>query len=308
LKNIGNVHTIRWDYYPFGLPINHDNTPPQVQNWVNRYLYNGKELQIGSGFLDYGARMYMAEIGRWGVVDPLAEKNNDMSGYVYAVNNPILFTDPFGLDTSSANANVPVNQGDVILFDKGITATQSVDEATITGKRHDDSAGMTLIFPGSFAPILRPGPTTITLPKILPLAIPIAYNTLDAYLKGPSVIEDIAEFLERFGVESEVLRGPETRNSADTTIPKGYSETKEYGRFRTCLGIENIGDRINFVVTKLQRCEQTVFETDRSPMGRNFVFFRFKTKKKIRPSRSHECFTFHSSHWLSMAEFAVQLA
>jgi Rnl2 family RNA ligase len=79
-------------------------------------------------------------------------------------------------------------------------------------------------------------------------------------------------------------------------------------RLRMCWGIENIGDRINFVVTKLQRCEQTVFETDRSPMGGNFVFFRFKTKKKIRPSRSHECFTFHSSHWLSMAEFAVQLA
>jgi hypothetical protein len=44
------------------------------------------------------------------------------------------------------------------------------------------------------------------LPRILPLAIPIAYNTLDTYLKGPSVIEDIAEFLERFGVTSEVLR------------------------------------------------------------------------------------------------------
>jgi hypothetical protein len=141
------------------------------------------------------------------VVDPLAEKNNDMSGYVYAVNNPILFTDPFGLDTSSANANVPVHQGDVILFDKGITATQSADEATVIGKRTENSAGLTLTFSGSFAPTLRPGPTPITLPRILPLVIPIAYNTLDTHLKGPTVIEDIAEFLERFGVASEVLRG-----------------------------------------------------------------------------------------------------
>uniref|UniRef100_UPI003F719072 RHS repeat-associated core domain-containing protein n=1 Tax=Dyadobacter bucti TaxID=2572203 RepID=UPI003F719072 len=142
--HLGNVRVVfdekgkilqKTDYYPFGLPINRDAVPPQVQNWVNRYLYNGKELQVGSGYLDYGARMYMPEVGRWGVVDALAEKNNDMSGYSYAVNNPMLFTDPFGLDTSSANANVPVHQGDVILFGKGVTATQSVDEATIKGSR-----------------------------------------------------------------------------------------------------------------------------------------------------------------------------
>ncbi|WP_138484932.1 DUF6443 domain-containing protein [Dyadobacter bucti] len=223
--HLGNVRVVfdekgkilqKTDYYHFGLPINRDGAPPQVQNWVNRYLYNGKELQVGSGYLDYGARMYMPEVGRWGVVDAMAEKNNDMSGYSYAVNNPMLFTDPFGLDTSSANANVPVHQGDVILFGKGVTATQSVDEATVVGKRTDNSAGLTLIFPGSFSPILRPGPTPITLPRMLPLAIPIAYNTLDTYLKGPSVIEDIAQLLEKIGVPSEVLRGPRRLNAKPT--------------------------------------------------------------------------------------------
>nr|WP_228421927.1 RHS repeat-associated core domain-containing protein [Chryseobacterium soldanellicola] len=47
------------------------------------------------GSYDYGARFYMPDIGRWGVVDPLAEKT--MEPYGFAYNNPIRYVDTNGL-------------------------------------------------------------------------------------------------------------------------------------------------------------------------------------------------------------------
>jgi len=92
------------EYYPFGLSISglsyqRENSTPQD------FKYNGKEIQdeLGLGWLDYGARMYMAEIGKWGVMDPLSEQSRRWSPYNYAVVNPMKFIDPDGMTSVEIN-------------------------------------------------------------------------------------------------------------------------------------------------------------------------------------------------------------
>jgi RHS repeat-associated protein len=105
-------------YYPFG--YNYEgawrmNDPGRD----NKYQYNGKELNddFGLNWYDYGARWYMADIGRWGQVDPLADIYYLYSPYNYTLNNPVRFIDPDGnfasppIDYYDNNGNYLGNDG-----------------------------------------------------------------------------------------------------------------------------------------------------------------------------------------------------
>ena len=78
-------------YYPFGSVFASTGN-------VQPYKYNGKELDTKKGlnWYDYGARHYDATLGRWFVVDPLAEKMSAWSPYAYCFNNPIRLVDCAG--------------------------------------------------------------------------------------------------------------------------------------------------------------------------------------------------------------------
>ncbi len=94
----GNAEILQEDhYYPFGLRMSGQHyTVPNI-NLVNKYLYNGKELQDQTNYYDYGFRQMDPQLGRWHVVDALAEMYLSTSPYAYVMNDPINRIDVMGL-------------------------------------------------------------------------------------------------------------------------------------------------------------------------------------------------------------------
>ena len=89
-------------YYPYGAVIANPSTPTTGQP----YKFGGKELITTNGLneYDFGARQYYSAVPAFTRIDPMAEKYQHLSPYLFCGNDPVNAMDPTGRDTWTLNS------------------------------------------------------------------------------------------------------------------------------------------------------------------------------------------------------------
>lgn len=80
-----------YEYDSFG------NLTTSTGTLSNPFRYTGREFDVETGFYFYRARYYAPNIGRFISEDPIGFVGVTVNLYVYVLNNPVNFIDPYGL-------------------------------------------------------------------------------------------------------------------------------------------------------------------------------------------------------------------
>jgi len=126
--------TARFEYLPWGESWSSPAVPGDLQ-------YNGRLVDAGTGFYDYGARMYFPSIGRLISADTIGrfinaeraeeDRANPQSSnqYAYVFDNPYRYTDPAGLDPADAGTDAGHWVTFRVTIDNDYHPAQHVDES-----------------------------------------------------------------------------------------------------------------------------------------------------------------------------------
>ncbi len=85
------------EYVPFGEVFIEERN----NTWNTPYLFNAKEFDEETGMYYYGARYFEPRLSLWMSTDPLQEKYENISPYIYCANSPIRYTDPKGMEVEA---------------------------------------------------------------------------------------------------------------------------------------------------------------------------------------------------------------
>ena len=130
------------NYYPFGLKHKGYNNLVSTNNPAEKLLFNGKELQdeLGLDMYDFGARLYDRQLNIWRTPDPKAETSRRFSPYAYALNNPIYFIDPDGMQADDWIEYKGKNGQQQIIYDSSVK-TKAQAEAKYSNVKQVFEAG-----------------------------------------------------------------------------------------------------------------------------------------------------------------------
>ncbi len=253
-------------YYPFGMQMEGMSYQNPLQTSLNKYLYNGKELQCGEfsdgtslDWYDYGARFYSPEIARWSGIDPLIEWHFSNTPYSYCYNNPINFIDPFGLDSAKL-----INETETTLE---VEAMDEIEEVVVTpgdGDSNGPDNGGNSEEPESDEESDEPS----FLDDLWDFGV-----RLDSYLMGSGSSQNS-------GISLYMQNGT---GSPGVTAKKGVDEMLDVTDLMTVLGSQRGGTRVNpnsrniaVSIRKGQKCGQAIYNTtsdkDKNPNNKTDAF------------------------------------
>lgn len=93
------------DYYPFGmtLPARNFNDEALRYGFADKEI--DREIKGNNNSYDFNARLYDPRLGKWLSIDPLQRKYPSHSSYNFALNSPIMFSDPDGKSVVDSKGN-----------------------------------------------------------------------------------------------------------------------------------------------------------------------------------------------------------
>lgn len=212
------------DYYAFGLTF---NSYSRENSLKQNYLYNGKEVQdeFGLGWMDYGARMYMPDIGRWATIDPLTEMMRRWSPYNYVFNNPLRLIDPDGMAPSDSQGNSADCNGDPEC-EKKKARTEAQEKFKKLIEELDKQGKVTVI------------------DNVNSEQFKTVKSRIESQKKQREALENkLSEVIEGGGDILDVLQTAHEMIPTDAQI-RTFTLNKVLGRLGSVAGLYNVGDKV----------------------------------------------------------------